>query len=273
MEDAIKSIKAYLYDRESSPLTGAYLVIWCIWNFRLILIIFSGDPISIKFANIENYLFEPSYFIPKSLWLGPLWVYLAPLILALIYLLVLPILSIKVYEQTLEFRLKLNEVKQKIENQELLSKEESIRIRKEIFRLSEEYEQQIEKKDVQINMLKAQLQEISAPKDADSENKAKKEIASIFENLSYEEKVILHLARADNHGTLHAMETLDGTSLATSERQLVIEGTREWQKYKAALKSLEKINLLEKKVNSDIYELTSLGFTVADLIIEIGLGN
>lgn len=42
MDDFIKSIKATLYDRTTSPLFGAFCISWIIWNYELILILFSS---------------------------------------------------------------------------------------------------------------------------------------------------------------------------------------------------------------------------------------
>jgi hypothetical protein len=42
-DDAIKSIRAELYERVASPLLGSFIVSWLIWNYRLILLIFFDE--------------------------------------------------------------------------------------------------------------------------------------------------------------------------------------------------------------------------------------
>ena len=273
MEDAIKSIKAYLYDRDSSPLTGAYLIIWCIWNFRLLLIIFSSDSISIKFVNIEYYLFQPSYFFDYSCIFGPIWVYVMPLILALLYLLALPHFSLKIYEKTLEHRKKLNEKKQAIENQVLLTKEESIKIRRETYRAAEEYEEEIRKKDELISDLRYRLEEINR-KDQEkmefvtneqlTENK-KMEIPE----LSSEAKIILKEASLDSHGTVMYLRYSDGVELSSNNRDFLKgKERREIAKWESALRELiDQDLLIERGHNGNTYEITDIGYKIADKII------
>jgi len=47
MAKIFRSLKAYLYDRSSNPLTGAFLSPWFICNYRVLLIIFSGEVLEI----------------------------------------------------------------------------------------------------------------------------------------------------------------------------------------------------------------------------------
>lgn len=268
MEDAIKSIKAYLYDRESSPLTGAYLISWCIWNFKFILIIFSSDTIHIKFLNIESYLFEPSYFFDYSQWLGPIWVYFIPLGLALLYLIVLPKFSIKIYEISLENRKKLNEKKQKFETQRLLTEEESINIRRKIYKISEEYEVELKKKDETISELKHRIEEFqkitSIPPDREAEPTKNQ---PILESLSSEAREILLMACDDKSGEIVCYETLDGFSMSAGKKEIIPKSNRETSKLKSAVIELENTNLIAPKGNKRvIFEVTSLGYEIADLI-------
>lgn len=270
MEDAIKSIKAYLYERHSNPLTGAYLIIWCIWNFRFLLIILVSDPINAKFSNIENYLFQPSYFFPHSLFWGPIWVYIMPLVLALLYLLALPPLSLRIYEKILEHRKTLNQTKQEIENKTLLTKEESIKMRREIYKISEEYEEQLKKKDEQIFHLKNSLEELS--KLNDNESISNDEIESmnhkkILNKLSKEAKEILTSANYNEDGEIRCSETFDGYSVVAGAKEFIPENPRDTAKIKSAILELEKEHLIISKGNKRIiFELTTLGYEIADLI-------
>ena len=70
LEEFEKSVKATLYDRLASPLIGSYVTAWCIFNYKIILIIFSdlqytqkSEYIDALFAPWWNYLevtlFEP----------------------------------------------------------------------------------------------------------------------------------------------------------------------------------------------------------------------
>lgn len=263
MEDAIKSIKAYLYDRESSPLTGAYFISWCIWNFKFLLIIFSSDPVRTKFVNIESYIFEPSYFFGHSQWLGPVWVYFIPLTLALLYLVALPKFSRKIYEISLHNRKLLNETKQAIEDQELLTQEESRKIRREIRKIAEKYEEEIKQKDETISELRNGIEKLLNTAKQETPTKHQK----IYENLSEDAKKILSMAALDGDGEIIRYDSLDGFSMSAGGKELTPETNREASALKEALNELEIIKLIASKGNKRvIFEVTQLGYEVADLI-------
>jgi len=123
--DAITSIKATLYDRASSPLFGAFVLAWCIWNYRVIAILFSGEDINIQFAAIDHrfaLLIVPYINFELGLILHGL---LIPMGIALFYIFLYPRLSIPVYERSLEDQKELRRLKQEKEDNELLSVEES----------------------------------------------------------------------------------------------------------------------------------------------------
>lgn len=61
MNDIFKSLKAYLYDRSVSPLTGAFIMSWSVWNYRVFLTIFAGKEQAVEsiFQQIDS-LFKSS---------------------------------------------------------------------------------------------------------------------------------------------------------------------------------------------------------------------
>jgi len=57
IDDVIKTLKAHLYERASSPLFGAFFVSWCLWNYRFLMVVFSSLPVQEKFQLIESTIF------------------------------------------------------------------------------------------------------------------------------------------------------------------------------------------------------------------------
>ncbi|MFA7610468.1 MAG: hypothetical protein WCY51_03160, partial [Sulfurimonas sp.] len=116
MEEIIKSIKAFLYDRASSPLIGALIVSWSFWNYKMFFILFSDEKIENKFLLI-NTLFDknnPIEFLglalPFSLSMlldGAVY----PILLTIFYIYVYPFLAKPVYKYNLQEQLKLINLK------------------------------------------------------------------------------------------------------------------------------------------------------------------
>ena len=55
-QDFSDSFKAYLYDRTTSPLFGAFAASWIAWNYEIILTIFSGWEVDKKIEFINTVL-------------------------------------------------------------------------------------------------------------------------------------------------------------------------------------------------------------------------
>lgn len=62
-----KSIQSVLYERVTSPFSGAFFSSWCVWNWKLVYYLFFSnenvinriDYAQINFINIENNLIYP----------------------------------------------------------------------------------------------------------------------------------------------------------------------------------------------------------------------
>lgn len=107
MEDIIKSIKAFLYDRSSSPLFGAFIISWMAWNYRLLMLVLSDTEIDKKFKDIDKY-FDPvvweigkySFSIPTEILNG----FIVPVIFALTFIFLYPHAAQPVYRYSLKKR-------------------------------------------------------------------------------------------------------------------------------------------------------------------------
>ncbi|MCK9454439.1 hypothetical protein [Sulfurimonas sp.] len=164
MEEIIKSIKAFLYDRASSPLIGALIVSWSFWNYKMFFILFSDEKIENKFLLI-NTLFDknnPIEFLglalPFSLSMlldGAVY----PILLTIFYIYVYPFLAKPVYKYNLQEQLKLINLKKENEGKKLLNVEESNQIQLEFLNLQDKYEEETKKLRNKLSSLQALLNE------------------------------------------------------------------------------------------------------------------
>lgn len=53
LEELSKQIKAQLYTKANSPLFGAFIFSWAAWNFRTIVVVFSGADLDTKLVNLD----------------------------------------------------------------------------------------------------------------------------------------------------------------------------------------------------------------------------
>lgn len=165
MDDILKSIKAYLYDRTASPLLGAFIMAWSICNYRFFMIIFSSKKefTTTKFGQIDT--FFNSYNIPWGESTIPLTGLLfkgllCPAIITFIYLYVYPILAKKVYQHSLKNQTELRSIKQDIENNRLLSVEESRELYKQLADLKSELERESENYTKQVSSLNQTIKDL-----------------------------------------------------------------------------------------------------------------
>lgn len=151
VEDAIKSIKAILYERATSPLLGAFFASWSVANYKLIFVLFSSMEVTSKFTFIEKELYPT---ICDSVW----HLLALPTFGALFLIFVYPFPAKYVYEFWRQQQKQLKEIKQRIEDETPLTIEESRELRKKYDSLVSHYEYLVESKDREISEIGEQLQ-------------------------------------------------------------------------------------------------------------------
>jgi len=162
INNALTSIKAQLYERVNSPLTGSFVISWCVWNYKFILVILTTMPIVDKFQLIDKVLFltaQQRYF--QGL--------LYPILTTLVYLYIYPYPAKYVLKFTKEREQEALEVKQEIEKKRLLTLEKSIAIQNKIDNLEEDFQKTIDRKNKEINDLKLMINQ-SQDKDKITKN-------------------------------------------------------------------------------------------------------
>ncbi|MFW9657985.1 hypothetical protein V3H38_10970 [Vibrio parahaemolyticus] len=132
------SIKAYLYDRTSSPLLGAIVVGLLVWNFKIVMLVFSSASYAVKVWEID-YFYSQTFFIAEALG-GESWVwsnyvfcvYVMPMLTAIFYIYVFPFFSHKVFEHSYDKQIKLNNKRKTMQGTAILTEEEKEEILNEV---------------------------------------------------------------------------------------------------------------------------------------------
>lgn len=153
VEDILKSIKAHLYDRTVSPLFGAFVTSWALWNHRFIMAIVYGDGLQEKYDMMDK-------AICNSLWYPHIWLQFIvfPLGTALFYIYAYPLPARWIYSFSKRQQEKLNAIKNEIENNRRLTVEESRKITAQHILMENDYQNKINSLNSNIEALKSNLE-------------------------------------------------------------------------------------------------------------------
>lgn len=164
MEDLIKSIKAHLYERTTSPLFGAFTISWGIWNYKFLVTVFSSMETHLKFDYIATFLYPNTY---TCLSIGIIY----PLLTTLAFIFLYPYPAKFVYSFTRLRQKELKEIKQSIEDKTPLTHEESRKLRRDMAELEIEYEKEIQRKNDENQRLKELIEELKKENNSPPINK------------------------------------------------------------------------------------------------------
>jgi len=117
VDEILKSAKAQISERIASPLIGSFVISWCLWNYKFLVILFSSASVSQTFALIDKIAFP-------TFWALVLNGILLPILTAVAYIFAYPYPAKYVYEFTRRRQKEINEVRQRIEDETLLTIEE-----------------------------------------------------------------------------------------------------------------------------------------------------
>src|SRR5688572_10158976 len=140
-EDIKKSFNSILYERTSSPLFGTLIFSWCLWNWKIIyLTVFvSEDQVSgNKIDYIINNFSNPEYLLTY------------PLVSTFLLITIIPFLSNGAYWIELKFSKCKKDQKNIIDTKQLLTIEQSIDLREQIYKQEERFEKLLQSKNEEI---------------------------------------------------------------------------------------------------------------------------
>jgi hypothetical protein len=148
LSDFKKSIDNILYERLSSPLFGAFIFSWCIWNWKIIYLTIFVDS---KLVGNKIDFITKNYFSDWQLLYYPI---LSTLFLILVY----PLISTGAFWTTLKFEKIKNDLRNKEQNKQLLSLEQSIQLREEVRSQDEKFDKLLSKKNNEIELLTKEIE-------------------------------------------------------------------------------------------------------------------
>jgi hypothetical protein len=124
LDDIFQSAKQNLLERLSSPFLGSFVISWCAWNWKFLVILFSDASVTGTFTLVDQVAF-PNF--STALLRGILF----PLISACVYVFLYPYPARYMYEFSLRRQREINQTKQRISEETPLTLEESRRLRTE----------------------------------------------------------------------------------------------------------------------------------------------
>jgi hypothetical protein len=150
VDEVLKSFKAQMYDRVSSPLTFSFVLSWCAWNYRFLLLLIGTSSASEKFAYVDQHLFTAwqDYAFRG---------FLFPLCSALFYIYLYPTPARKVYEFTQSEAVKMKKAQQRIEDKTPISEEEAAELRANMRKEKRERADELERAEKIITQLTTDL--------------------------------------------------------------------------------------------------------------------
>ena len=159
LQEFTKSLKSSMYDRLSSPLFGSFVIAWLVWNYRLVLILLSSWEADRKFDFIDYNLYGVSSSNYEKYALLCLHHFIGPAIAAILFILLYPYPATWVFEYARNQQKKLRSIRQRIENETLLTAKEAADLRKSFEGTRGDYLREINLKDQDISYLRNMLQE------------------------------------------------------------------------------------------------------------------
>jgi len=139
--DIQNSIKAKLYDYTYTPFMSSAIIAWVVLNHKYLLIYFGDSKLEDKLFCLDNYDFSIklfSYDIPYSMNI------FIPILFGLFYVFIYPEISKIFYEYTLKRTKELKVIKQSIEDETPITREEARQIREDINSLTLERDELLE---------------------------------------------------------------------------------------------------------------------------------
>ena len=150
IDELVKTIRLHLSERLTSPLLGAFICSWILWNYRAVLIIASEEPVRRKLEFLHSIAF-PDH--------GTAFLYgvLAPLATSLLYIFLYPLPARFVYNWSGKQRSLLLAIRRKNDSETLLTKEDTEKFRADFSKKEQEFYAQTEMRDREIDRLNSQI--------------------------------------------------------------------------------------------------------------------
>jgi hypothetical protein len=149
-DDILKAAREQVTERLNSPIIGSFVVSWCLWNYKFLVILFSSATVQQTFSLIDSLIFPNTLSI---LGRG----FLFPGLTAAAYIFLYPYPSNYAYGFTRRRQREQNKLRQQIENETLLTVEESRRIRDDIVRAERKHREELDRLNEELTRFKSTI--------------------------------------------------------------------------------------------------------------------
>jgi hypothetical protein len=152
VKDMLGGLRSLLKERLVSPLIPAFILSWLMWNYRVVLTIFSHENLETKFSVIEGMF--------PTFWVHCIDGVLIPLLFSLAYIYLYPFVSIPIYRIALINQGRLRGERQKAEKEKLLSEEDKQKILAFAYDQKVNSQKQIDQQLQENEQLRAKIAEL-----------------------------------------------------------------------------------------------------------------
>lgn len=153
LDEIRKSINSNLYERTRSPLYGALVTSWCIWNWKLIYYVITVDKKTTFFERIDCIQTEIT-----SNWT----LIYGPIISTILILTVFELIANYAYWLHIFYKTWRANKKVLTEGKQLLTYEQSLKLRNDLRQNEEEYEKLIQEKEEIIKSLNSTINQLNS---------------------------------------------------------------------------------------------------------------
>lgn len=151
LDEILKSARQQIVDRLSSPLLGSFAVAWCLWNYKFLVILLSAASVTKTFELIDTLVFPN---LSSVLIRG----FLLPAGTAMAYIFLYPYPARFVFGFTQRRQREVNQLRQQIEDETLLTAEESRRIRNQVVAIEAAHRKEVDRLNEEITKLRDALE-------------------------------------------------------------------------------------------------------------------
>lgn len=266
ISDAINSVKASLYERISNPLLSSFVISWCIWNYKFVLVALSSSMGTVqKLDYIKTSLYPFGFFpwnTPENGW-TILSLFIGPIVTTLAYLyLIFPRLGKKVFEDHKEHIRQYEEIKVNIEGKTSMSKEDIINLKSKLRTIESIHSKQLDEKDSEVNLLNRDVDKLTT-NTAELRNK----ILSLEKEQKYNKKIKDELIELQKTNKLKDDKIeLQNESIKELSKQVIHQVTQPGEV--PTIAKVERKNI--KPVTKDISKLDSDAILLLKILSNYG---
>ena len=143
IDELKKSVSATLYERLASPLLGSFLASWCVWNYKVFLIVFSSMGYDKQVERLDAHFSGLNCFSA----------FFFPLLWTAFYIFLYPYIAKYVFKKWQIYIADKEKIRQNVKKDVPITTEQASEIRQNIAKQSGEFEERLKDKNERIKSL------------------------------------------------------------------------------------------------------------------------